>query len=121
MSLRPQPLPPVPDDTVRVAQAAFRRCNPYMLMRDRLGTVFADADFADLYPKLGQRAYAPWRLALVTLMQFCEAIARRPKPCEAELTGNTCSLLVWPMPASIFLCCASSVPGCSSMRPPSAS
>jgi transposase len=28
MSLRPQPLPPVPDDTVRIAQAAFRRGNP---------------------------------------------------------------------------------------------
>jgi len=77
MSLRPQPLPPVPDDTVRVAQAAFRRGNPYMLMRDRLGTVFADADFADLYPKLGQRAYAPWRLALVTLMQFREGLSDR--------------------------------------------
>ena len=30
MSLRPQPpLPPVPDDTARVARAAFRRGNPY--------------------------------------------------------------------------------------------
>jgi transposase len=77
MSLRPQPLSPVPDDTARVAQAAFRRCNPYVLMRDRLGAVFADADFADLYPKLGQPAYAPWRLALVTLMQFREGLSDR--------------------------------------------
>src|SRR5689334_1462373 len=78
MSLRPQqPLPPVPDDTARVARAAFRRGNPYLLLRDRLGAVFDDAGFADLYPALGQPAYAPWRLALVTLMQFREGLSDR--------------------------------------------
>src|SRR5215213_2740752 len=78
MSLRPQPpLPPVPDNTARVARAAFRRGNPYVLLRDRLGAVFADTDFADLYPALGQPAYAPWRLALVTLMQFREGLSDR--------------------------------------------
>ena len=51
MSLRPQqPLPPVPSDTTRIARAAFRRGNPYVLLRDRLGTVFDDVDFADLSP-----------------------------------------------------------------------
>jgi hypothetical protein len=45
-----QPIPPVPEDTVRVAQAAFRRGNPYMLLRDRFGAIFDDAGFADLYP-----------------------------------------------------------------------
>ena len=31
MSLRPQqPIPPVPDDTARIARAAFRRGNPYL-------------------------------------------------------------------------------------------
>ena len=78
MSLRPQQsLLPVPDDTARVARAAFRRGNPYMLLRDRLGAVFDDAGFADLYPVLGQPAYAPWRLALVTLMQFREGLSDR--------------------------------------------
>ena len=78
MSLRSQPdVPPVPDDTARVARAAFRRGNPYLLLRDRLGAVFDDAGFADLYPKRGQPAYAPWRLALVTLMQFREGLSDR--------------------------------------------
>jgi len=78
MSLRPQqPIPPVPDDTARVARAAFRTRNPYLILRDRLGTLFTDADFADLYPKRGQPAYAPWRLALVTLMQFREGLSDR--------------------------------------------
>ena len=44
MSLRAQPpLPPIPDDTARIARAAFRRGNPYVLLRDRLGAMFADA------------------------------------------------------------------------------
>ena len=78
MSLRPQlPIPPVPDDTARVARAAFRRGSPCLLLRDRLGVVFSDADFADLYPRLGQPAYAPWRLALVTLLQFREGLSDR--------------------------------------------
>ena len=97
MSLRPQqPLPPVPDDTARVARAAFRRGNPYLLLRDRLGAVFDDTGFADLYPALGQPAYAPWRLALVTLMQFREGLSDR-QAAEAGLTGNTCSLSIWLM------------------------
>lgn len=51
MSLRPQdPLPPVLVGTARVALAAFPRGTLYFLPRDRLGAIFADADFADLYP-----------------------------------------------------------------------
>ena len=78
MSLHPQPsIPPVPDDTARIARAAFRRGNPCLLLRDQLGTVFDDTGFADLYPKRGQPAYAPWRLALVTLLQFREGLSDR--------------------------------------------
>lgn len=58
------PFPPVPDDTARVARAAFPRGNAGALLRDRLGAVLNDADFADLYARLGQPANAPWWLAL---------------------------------------------------------
>src|SRR3954469_21057343 len=78
MSLRLQsPLPPVPEDTARVAQIAFRRGNPYLLLRTRLGTIFADTEFIDLYPARGQPAYTPWRLALVTLLPFREGLSDR--------------------------------------------
>ncbi len=78
MSLRlPQPVPPVPDDTARIARAAFPRGNPYLLLRDRRGPVFDDTGFADLYPRRGQPAYTPWRLALVTLLQFREGLSDR--------------------------------------------
>lgn len=48
-----------------------------MRMRDELGPVFADSDFADLFPRRGQPAVAPWRLALVTVMQFAENLTDR--------------------------------------------
>src|SRR4051794_41787224 len=81
MSLRPQrPVPPVPDATARVARAAFPAGNPYLTLRDRLGAVFTDGDFADLYPEGGQPACAPWRLALVTLLQFREGVSDRRGP-----------------------------------------
>src|SRR4051794_7006458 len=54
-----------------------RRGNPYLLLQDRLGPIFADAAFADLYPARGQPADTPWRLALVTLMQFREGLSDR--------------------------------------------
>jgi hypothetical protein len=41
-------------------------------MRDELGTIYQDQDFADLFPQRGQTAEAPWRLALVTVIQYAE-------------------------------------------------
>lgn len=78
MSLRPhRPGSPVPEQTELVARAAFPRGSAYLILRDRLGPLFDDAGFGDLYPALGQPAYAPWRLALVTLMQFREGMSDR--------------------------------------------
>jgi transposase len=77
MSLKPGPIQPVPEETARVARAAFRKGNPLLQLRDELGTVFADADFADLFPRRGQPGLPPWRLALVTLLQFHENLPDR--------------------------------------------
>ncbi|GEO17362.1 hypothetical protein MAE02_50580 [Microvirga aerophila] len=46
-------------------------------MRDRLGTIFTDAQFAPLFAHRGQLAECPWRLALVTLLQFAENLSNR--------------------------------------------
>lgn len=77
MSLRPQPVAPVPDETARVARAAFPKGNLYMLLRDEFGTLATDEEFAPLFPKRGQPAAAPWRLALVTVFQFIEGLPDR--------------------------------------------
>jgi transposase len=75
MSLKPQPIAPVPQETARVARAAYPKGNVYMQMRDVLGSMYTDEDFTDLFPKEGQPAEAPWRLALVTVLQFVENLS----------------------------------------------
>lgn len=75
--LHPQPISPVPVETVRVAHAAFPKGNALMLMRDELGAIYEDEAFAHLFPRRGQPAEAPWRLALVTIFQFAESLSDR--------------------------------------------
>jgi transposase len=77
MSLKPSVIEPVPEQTARVARAAFPKGNLYISIRDQLGTLFEDADFTSLYPRRGQSAFAPWRLALITIMQFLENLSDR--------------------------------------------
>ncbi len=72
MSLHPQPIPPVPEDTSRVARAAFPKGNIYIQIRDTLGSIYVDEDFADLFSVKGQPAQSPWRLALICVMQYME-------------------------------------------------
>ena len=75
--LRPQPLPPVPAETARIAHAAFPEGHPYLHAADEPGEVFADATFAALFRRCGQPALAPWRLAFATLRQFAEGLSDR--------------------------------------------
>jgi transposase len=77
MSLHPHVVEPVPEETARVAHAAFPKGHPYLTFRDALGTIFQDEDFAALFPAWGQPGLPPWRLALVTIMQFRENLADR--------------------------------------------
>src|SRR3989442_11944103 len=77
MSLHPHPLEPVPEETARVAHPAFPKGHPYLTFRDALGTIFQDEDFTALFPAWGQPGLPPWRLALVTILQFRENLADR--------------------------------------------
>lgn len=77
MSLRPTEVGPVPEETARVARAAFAKGNAWMQMRDVLGAVYDDASFAALFAPQGRPAETPWRLALVTVMQFAEWLSDR--------------------------------------------
>ena len=67
----------MPEETARIARAAFPKGNLYLAMRDELGIAFSDSDFAELFPRRGQPAFAPWRLALITVMQFLENLSDR--------------------------------------------
>jgi transposase len=76
--LRPPPIGPVPRETARIAHAAFPKRHPYLRLADELGSLFTDERFVALFPTHGQPAFAPWRLALVTILQFAEGLADRP-------------------------------------------
>ena len=77
MTLHPHSIGPVPEETARIAHAACPKGNPYLQMRDLLGTLYDDQVFAALFPPQGQPALAPWRLALVSIMQFAEGLSDR--------------------------------------------
>lgn len=67
----------VPEETARVAKAAFPRGNVYLRMRDTFGQMYDNQAFAPLFSPRGRPAEAPARLALVTVMQFAEGLSDR--------------------------------------------
>ena len=75
MTWRPHPLPPVPEATTAVVKAAFPKGNLYVNLRTEFGTLYDDSLFTDLYSSRGCPVeVAPWRLALVTVMQYIDAL-----------------------------------------------
>lgn len=77
MSLHPDPIGPVPAETARVARAAFPKGHLCLTIRDRIGVLFDDEMFAPLFSARGRSAEAPWRLALVCVLQFVEGLSDR--------------------------------------------
>ena len=77
MSLRIDNEKGIPSQTVEVARSAFPGGNIYITLREEFGTIFQDEEFQKLYPRHGQPAETPWRLALITLMQFREDLTDR--------------------------------------------
>ena len=94
MSLKASLIEPVPGETARVARAAFRKGNPLLKLRDELGAIFRDEDFADLFPELGRPSLPPWRLALVTILQFREDLPDR-RAAEAVRARIDRKYLMW--------------------------
>jgi transposase len=75
--LKPLSVKKIPKETARVAKAAFPKATTVMTLRDTFGSIYVDEDFSDHFPNTGQPAYAPWRLALVTVFQFLENLTDR--------------------------------------------
>jgi transposase len=77
MSLKPEPLSPIPEHTARLARMVCPKGNLCLWIGDELSTVFQDELFVALFPRRGQPTEAPWRLALVTVLQFVEGLSDR--------------------------------------------
>ena len=77
MSMKPRGLEPIPEETRLLAQRLSRKGTLVTQMRDALGPIYSDEHFAHLFPKRGRAAEAPWRLALVTVLQAIEGLTDR--------------------------------------------
>jgi transposase len=102
MSLQPTQTYIVPEQTSRIAKAAFPQGTLCLQLYDHLGTIFQEQDFANLFPRRGQPAAAPFRLALVTVLQCVEGLSDRT--AANAVRGH----LDW----KYLLCLALEDPGC---------
>jgi transposase len=77
MTMWPRSGHAVPVGTAQVARQAFPKgCLPIRI-RDALGEVFEDAQFAGLFAVRGRPAVSPARLTLVLVLQFAEGLSDR--------------------------------------------
>ena len=76
MSLQPSPIPPVPEQTAAVARRAFRRPPLAVRLRDEFGALYGDST-SPHSSRPGASRRSPWRLALVTVLQFAEGLSDR--------------------------------------------
>ena len=77
MSLNPQRNQEIPEETMRLIQLVLPEGNIYTRMRDRLGPCYSDEQFKDLFARVGQPGYSPWRLGLVSIIQYMEELSDR--------------------------------------------
>ncbi len=79
MSVQPMSWPePVPE-VVAAVRAAYARREPPLpvVVRDRLGELFPDAEFVAAFGVRGRPGWSPGRLALVTVLQMVENLTDR--------------------------------------------
>jgi transposase len=77
MSMYPQEIGPIPAETMRVARGAYPKGSLAMRLRDELGGIYRDEHFVSLFPTRGQPAEAPWRLAIVLVLQYVDGLTDR--------------------------------------------
>ncbi len=77
MSMYPHELGSIPAETMRVARAAYPKGSLAMRLRDELGGIYRDEQFVPLFPSRGKPAEAPWRLALVLVLQYVDGLTDR--------------------------------------------
>jgi transposase len=79
MSMQPMPWPEPAPEVVAAVRASYRRREPPLpvTVRDRLGELFADAEFTAGFGRRGRPGWSPGRLALVTVLQMAENLTDR--------------------------------------------
>src|SRR5260370_22532479 len=77
MSMKPSGLEPIPEETRALMQRLSPQGTMVSQLRDALGPIYSDESFVHLFPTRGRAAEAPWRLALVTVLQAIEVLTDR--------------------------------------------
>jgi transposase len=79
MSMQPQPWPdPAEEVTCAVlGMYAGQRAPLPVVVRDELGELFADAEFAEAFADRGPQGWSPGRLVLITVLQAAENLTDR--------------------------------------------
>ena len=79
MSVQPRSWPEPAPEVAAAVRAAYRRREPPLpvTVRDRLGELFPDAEFAPAFGVRGRPGWSPGRLALVTVLQMAENLTDR--------------------------------------------
>lgn len=75
--MQPKPWPEVPDLTARMARASSRKGNLATRIRDVLGQVYADEQFAEAFGVRGKPGISPAQLMMATVLQFTENLTDR--------------------------------------------
>ena len=95
MSLHPEDPTEPPEETRRVARAAFPKGTLCLDIADALGPIYRDSQFVGLFSPLGQPAAAPAMLA--TVLQYSGGLVRssgrrrRPGSDRLEVRITTAS------------------------------
>jgi transposase len=79
MSVQPMPWPEPAPEVAAAVRAMYRRREPPLpvAVRDQMGELFPDAEFAVGFGRRGRPGWSPGRLALVTVLQMVENLTDR--------------------------------------------
>jgi transposase len=79
MSVHPRAWPEPAPEVAAAIRATYRRRQPPLpvTIRDRLGELFPDAEFAAAFGARGRPGWSPGRLALITVLQMAENLTDR--------------------------------------------
>jgi transposase len=77
MSLKPKPVGPIPEDTLKLGQQLLSETDLMRQIGDKYANLVKDEDFASMYSVTGQPGLSPARLALVSVLQAMEHISDR--------------------------------------------
>lgn len=67
----------IPQETAEIAKKACGKDNIYIKIREEIGVIYEDGEFAELFSDQGQPAKSAALLATVTVMQFMENLSDR--------------------------------------------